>query len=73
MGRAIQPSHCGRTVALSLSLPIYNTDVTVTETVKRMKNGTRETYPCPSSIALYSRFMGSIDCNEQIEDTTTLL
>ena len=44
-----------------------NTDGTVTETVKRMKkNGTRETYPCPSSIALYNRFMGGVDRNDQI-------
>ena len=80
-GDSITVQHGESNTTISLwqdSCPVIvianNTDVTVTETVKRMKkNGTRETYPCPSSIALYNRFTGGIDRNDQIEDTTTLL
>ena len=44
-----------------------NVDCTVTGTVKRIKkNGTRETFPCPSSIALYNRFMGGVDHYDQL-------
>ena len=44
-----------------------NVDGTIKETIKRSKkDGKRETYTCPSSIALYNRFMGGIERNDQI-------
>ena len=44
-----------------------NVDGTTKEIVKRRKkDGSRETYTCPSSIALYNRFMGGVDRNDQI-------
>ena len=74
MGDSITVQHKENNTTISLcqdSRPViviaYNTDGTVTETVKRMKkNGTRETHPCPSSIAHYNRFMAGVDCNDQI-------
>ena len=74
MGDSITVQHKENNTTVSLcqdSRPViviaYNTDGTVTETVKRMKkNGTRETHPCPSSIAHYNRFMAGVDCNDQI-------
>ena len=33
---------------------------------RRKKDGTRETFPCPSSIALYNKFMGGVDHNDQL-------
>ena len=74
MGDSITVHHKENNTTVSLcqdSRPVIvianNTDGTVTETVKRMKkNGTRETHPCPSSIAHYNRFMAGVDCNDQI-------
>ena len=44
-----------------------NSDTTKYETVhRRKKDGTRETFPCPSSIALYNKFMGGVDHNDQL-------
>lgn len=72
-GDSITVQHKGSNTTVSLwqdSRPVIvtanNADGMVTETVKRMKNGTRETYPCPSSIALYNRLMGVIDRNDQL-------
>ena len=44
-----------------------NSDPTTTETVTRKKrDGTNATYPCPASVALYNRYMGGVDQNDQL-------
>ena len=44
-----------------------NSDPTKKETVKRKKrDGTIATYNCPSSLSLYNRYMGGVDCNDQL-------
>ena len=44
-----------------------NCDCTKMESVqRRKKDGSKENFLCPSSIALYNKFMGGVDRNDQI-------
>ena len=44
-----------------------NSDPTATDTVTRKKkDGTRQSYPCPTSVALYNKNMGGVDHNDQL-------
>ena len=44
-----------------------NSDPTVTTTVQwKMRDGTSRSVSCPQSILLYNKFMGGVDCNDQL-------
>ena len=44
-----------------------DSDPTKPQTVQRKhKDGTSHTYPCPSTIADYNRYMGGVDSNDQL-------
>ena len=49
-----------------------NSDPTTSETVTRKKkDGSRQSYDCPQSVALYNRYMGGVDKATSLGDTTT--
>jgi hypothetical protein len=37
-----------------------------TNVQRRLKNGTRELFPCPLAVALYNKYMGGVDHNDQL-------
>ena len=73
-GDSVSRTNQGSNIAVSIwqdNRPVVlissNSDPTCSETVLRKKrDGTRDKVPCPTSIALYNKYMGGVDRNDQL-------
>ena len=55
----------------TVSVIATDSDPTKPESVQRKhKDGTSHTYPCPSAIADYNRYMGGVNSDDQLRGTT---